>query len=119
MNFENLMQRYLIQAPTLSYGGNEPVKLETRETAEYPYQSALEHLGDILWKGCIEASQNANKSIGYCEVNARLDEFGDNYPTVIPFPLQMEGQKIEIVIYMDSLGHIHMRAIGGYACLQH
>ncbi len=112
---ERLIQHYLNQAPLLSFTAQEGDSLKVRQYHEWPEKEAGEELGAPVWRGHEKASSNTPPPDGYCVIDACLDASGFKNPGTLPLHPQMRGQEIRIIVYVDTLNCIHMRAIGGYS----
>lgn len=57
-----------------------------------------------------------------CVANACLDASGHGNPDAFPVPPEMQGQELEVTVYVDPLDYIRMRTIGGiierYPCIR-
>ncbi len=113
---ERLTEHYLIQPPQLSFGGSEGTAIQRRVFDKWPDQEATNPLGGIaVWRYRTTSSPEATPSIGYCVVDACLDVSGRGTPDALPLPLEMQNHEVEIIVYVDHLDCIRMRAIGSYA----
>jgi len=112
--FERLTQHYQTQPPRLSFRGSEGSAMQMRIFDKYPDEEATKPLGVTVWRHRSTASPDVAPAVGYCMVDACLDVSGWNNPDALPLPVEMKNHELEIVVYLDCLDCIRMRAIGGY-----
>jgi hypothetical protein len=109
-----LIKHYQIQQPRLSFGESEGSAVQMCLFDKWPDQEAIKSLGVVVWRHKTMASPDTAPTIGYCMVNAYLDLSGRSNPDALPLPREMQNHELQIVVYVDYLDCIRMRAIGGY-----
>lgn len=120
VQIERLTKNYTENPPRLSFNGSEGQSVTGMVHSEWPHNEEKEHLGDgsiIVWRSRIPAGTSPLPVEGYCVVNACLDVTGRSIPERLPLFQEMEGHELIIVVYVDKLGCIRMRAIGGFTSL--
>jgi hypothetical protein len=113
--FERLTKYYQTQPPRLSFGGSEGSALQMRVFDKYPDEEATKPLGITVWRHRSTVNLDTAPIVGYCMVDVCLDFSGWSNPDALHLPLEMQNHELEIVVYLDRLDCIRMRAIGGYS----
>jgi hypothetical protein len=111
-----LMEHYKSYPPRFVYerakrtGWNPPIGLE-----EYLQEltKPLRPGAIIVWRRNFEATRQDLPSEKYRVVDVCLDQWGDSTPDALPLHPDMEGHALEVAIYVDRMGYIHAKMIGG------
>ena len=113
---EKLTKHYQTQPPKLDFGGSEGTAFQTQVFEEWPDHEAIKPLGGVtVWRYRTAVSPKDILNVRYCVVDVCLDVSGRDTPAALPLPPEMQNQPTEIVVYVDHLDCIRMRAIGSYA----
>lgn len=114
-NVERLRTYYQKLPPCMSYGGSEGESLKGKVYAKWPEEELSASLGGpIVWRSHILAMPDVPVPDGYCSVDACLDSSGLQNPEALPLFPEMEGHELRVVVYVDCLNRIWMKAIGGF-----
>lgn len=113
-DIQRLQEYYQMYPPRLSYGGTEGSNLQMTSFERWPGEEAVKSLGTTVYHSTVESPEAASVS-GYCMIDVCLDMFGRSFPEALPLHPQMRNHTVKILIYVDLVGIIRMRAIGGYS----
>ncbi len=111
-----LTEHYKSNPPYLSYGGAEGTGWSALAFEKYPQEETNKQLGPgavIVWRGKFEATRAELPIERYCVVTVCLDVRGNSIPEALPLHPEMEGHALEAVVYVDMLGCIRAKVIGG------
>lgn len=111
-----LREHYKSNPPRLSYGGSEGEGWKGLAFVSYPQEEAGKSLGlgtVIVWRGKFPSTNEELPVERHCVVTVCLDSWGNSNPEAIPLHPEMEGHAVDALIYVDMMGNIHAKAIGG------
>lgn len=118
---EKLIAHYKLNPPRLSYDGREGRDVKGAAYPSWPKEEEIKLLGVgsiAVWRGRIPGTKIELPVEGYCVVDACLDETGRFIPEALPLWPEMEGHELSIIVYVDRLDCVRMRAIGGFTTIK-
>jgi hypothetical protein len=112
---EKLKKSYQELPPKPSYDGigGEGI-CPTRVSPQWPKEEEQITLGISVWCERFPATEIFLPIEGYAIMEVCLDASGNMRPEVFPLWPEMEGHETWVVIYVDPLNCIRMKAIAGF-----
>lgn len=114
---QKLKNHYEQNPPYLSYESNQGNGLKFTLRSERAGKEEFEFLGvgsAVVWRADIQDSEDVFPVEGYGIVEAILDVSGVSIPEELSLFPEMEGHAVNIIVYVDMLNCVRLKATGAY-----